>query len=105
MRRIALRTNVVALVKAAGANEELPDPKQIDTPSEWVIWRQDLTVQYRSLDSVESAAIDAAQHDENFSLICEAIAQRGDADSAPLTAASFLKQWLTDGCVIELRRS
>jgi len=104
LQRIALSTNVVSLVKAAAANEELPAPA-LAAHSVWLIWRQDLTVRYRSLAVAESAALEATMHGENFSVICEAIAQCSDAENAPLSAASFLKQWLTDCCVIELRKN
>jgi hypothetical protein len=102
LRRIGLTTNVVSIVKAESKGEPLPSPARIDVRSEWLIWRNSLDVQYRPLDSAESAALDAALRGAAFGEICEIVSEHCDADAAPLRAASLLKQWLVDGCVIGL---
>ena len=40
---------------------------------------------------------------ENFGAICEAVAEHAEPEQAPLLAASLLKRWLTDECLIGVR--
>ncbi|HYM35777.1 MAG TPA: DNA-binding domain-containing protein [Steroidobacteraceae bacterium] len=105
VKRATVNTNIVAIVKASAADQKLPTPKRSNAPSEWLVWRRNLTVQYRSLETDEAAALDTALRGEHFGAICETIAEHRDPDTAPLRAASLLKQWITEECVIELRRS
>lgn len=103
VRRLTATTNIVAIAKAAADEKTLPDPGSAGE-AEWLIWRQQLIVQYRSLDTMEIAALDAAMKGENFGAICEVVANHCEPDDAPLRAASLLKRWLTDDCLIELHR-
>lgn len=96
VQRISLTTNVVAAMKAHAGDEAFPSPALLDSHGEWLIWRQDLTVQYRSLDAVETAALDAIAAGATFGEMCETIARLSDDESAPLRAATFLKAWLGD---------
>jgi hypothetical protein len=99
VQRIALESNVVAIVKAKDREESLPVPAK-QTRTEWLIWRQDLGVLYRSLDIIEAAAIDAIRHGASFGEMCESMAEHGATeDQVPLLAAGYLKQWLTDQCL------
>jgi hypothetical protein len=99
VQRVALTTNVVAIAKAAADNLSLPRPSTQER-TEWLIWRQDLTVQYRSLDAHEAAVIDGAIAGGTFSDLCELLVAR-DAieDQVPLIAAGLLKQWVNDRCL------
>jgi hypothetical protein len=105
VQRIALTTNVVAIATAAADNLSLPRPAT-QGRTEWLIWRQNLEVQYRSLDTVEAAAIDAVIGGATFGELCETLAARGeDEDQVPLVAAGMLKRWIVDQCLSELRHS
>jgi hypothetical protein len=102
LQRVALTTNVLDITKAAADNLSLPCPAT-QPRTEWLIWRQDLTVQYRLLDANEAAAIDAAVAGRTFGELCELLAVRdAEEDQVPLIAASLLKQWITDQCVSRL---
>jgi hypothetical protein len=101
VQRITLGSNIVAIVQAKDREEPLPAPAN-QARAEWLIWRQDLVVQYRPLDSIETAAIDAINNGATFSEMCEAIAEHSDDDDqVPLVAAGFLKQWIANQCVAE----
>jgi hypothetical protein len=103
VQHIALATNVVAIVKAAANSQQLPPPKKLAKSGNWLIWRQDLTVQYRSLDAAEAAAINAAMGGANFEGLCDSLARHVDADQVPLRAAGLLRQWLNDLCIVDIR--
>ncbi len=100
LQRITLETNVVEIVRAAGNGESCPQPAKIESRAEWLIWRKDLTVQYRSLDAAEAAALDAVIGGATFSEMCEAIAEFVDAEAVPLQAVSYLQQWIADHCLV-----
>jgi hypothetical protein len=104
MQRIALMTNAVAIVRAANGGESLP-PVTIAPQTEWLIWRQELSVQYRSLSAIEAAALDAVAAGASFSEMCEAIAQYVAADDVPLQAATFLKQWIAGQYLVSNTRA
>jgi hypothetical protein len=98
-QRVALTTNVVDIAKAAADNLSLPRPAT-HVRTEWLVWRQDLTVQYRSLDANEAAAIDAAVAGGTFGDLCELLVARdADEDQVPLIAAGYLKQWIFNHCL------
>jgi hypothetical protein len=61
-------------------------------------------VQYRALDSAEAAALDTAFGGAAFSELCDALVpQAANEDQVPLVAASFLKRWVVDHCVVDAR--
>jgi hypothetical protein len=99
LSRLQLRSNVVALVKAAVAEQSLPEPCHAET-TEWCVWREDLSVRYRSLDAIESLAIDAVMSGHHFGALCEQLATHLPADEVPLRAASYLKQWIGEQWLI-----
>jgi hypothetical protein len=94
LTHLQLNSNIVAIVKAA-AGEKLPEPQSSPT-TEWCIWRQDLQVRYRSLDSVEAKIVDALHHGITFGELCESLTEHFPAEDVPLRAASYLKQWLDE---------
>lgn len=100
VQRQSLTTNAVAVIKAVDDTIEIPESALSHT--QWLIWRQQLTPQYRSLNALEAVALDAALQGKNFGVLCETLAEHMDADSVPLTAAGFLKQWIVDECIVAL---
>ncbi len=101
VQRLRLTTNAAALAKAAGEDQSLPEPKLLDECVEWLIWRQDFVVRFRSLDALEAAALDAVQSGATFGELCEAIAEHMDAESVPLRAATLLRQWIEEQLLTE----
>ncbi|HEX5691059.1 MAG TPA: DNA-binding domain-containing protein, partial [Roseiflexaceae bacterium] len=95
VRRLSLTTNAAALAKAAGEGQAPPTPCSSNR-TEWLIWRQDLSVQFRSLDAAEAAALDSALSAATFEEICEALLHYYEATDVPPRAASLLKRWTTD---------
>jgi hypothetical protein len=100
VQRISLSTNIVSLVKATASDAPLPSLEKLGTRSEWLIWREGLNVQYRSLDASEAAAIDAAMLGANFEALCESISEHIDIEQVPLQAAGLLKRWISDQCIV-----
>lgn len=102
LQRIAVRADAVQAWRAATSGTTGSPPESIASATEWLIWRRGLATTFRSLLPDEAWAIDAARSGATFGELCEGLACRADAGSAPARAASLLKQWLTDGCVAAL---
>jgi hypothetical protein len=99
-QRVALKTNAAAIVKASTNGDPLPTGTSQAARTEWLIWRQDLTVQYRSLETTEAAALDVLKSGATFGAMCETIANRSkDEEQVPLFAAGFLQRWIADQCL------
>lgn len=99
VQRLAFRTNAPALFKALSDENEAPPPQRLAHEQQWLIWRQDLKTRYRSLDAVETRALDAALHGAAFEAVCDALCACCDAEEVPLRAASLLRTWLSEGLI------
>jgi len=95
LTRLQVNSNIVAIVKAAAADDQLPAPQSSPT-TEWCIWRQELQVRYRSLDNIEVQVVDSLHNGITFGELCERLLEFFPADEVPLRAASYLKQWLDE---------
>lgn len=85
-------------------NQEVPSKKQFSkVPTRWLMWRKDLSPNWRSLEAAEAWAIEAAITGANFAEICEGLLEWLDTDFVAVSAASFLKQWIEDGLIVELK--
>jgi hypothetical protein len=102
VQRLAIQSNAPALFKALSADEALPEPGQLEKPQSWMIWRQELTPQYRSLNDAEAAAFDKLAASGSFGEICEVLCDCHDEDQVPLIAAGMLKGWTADGVIARL---
>jgi hypothetical protein len=93
---LELATNAQALFKALSEEQPPPQPAMLARPQPWLLWRQDLKTQYRSLDPAESAALRIMRDGGTFAAMCEALCEWHDADAVPLLAAGMLKRWIVE---------
>ncbi len=99
LQRLALRTNAASLRKSADAQEPLPAPEAYAEPAQWMLWRKDLTVMFRSLSPEEAWALDRACAGENFTQLCEGLCQWVNAEEAAGRVAGMLRAWVDDQLV------
>ena len=104
MQRLTLEWNTVAVWKAISAEEAPPAPERSANAIEWLIWRRNLENYFRSLDSEEITALDAALEGCNFAQLCDALSQQLPAEEVPLRAASLIATWLDGGLLSGLAR-
>jgi hypothetical protein len=104
LRRLAFEWNTAAVWKAVSAEESPPAPERSAEAVEWLIWRRNLENYFRSLDSLEVIALDAALEGRNFAQICDALATRLPEDEVPLRAASLIATWLDGGLLTGIAR-
>jgi hypothetical protein len=99
LRRLLLRWNSAAVWKAMSADETPPPPEPAAEAAPWLLWRQDLQNYFRSMNAVESAALDAALQGRNFAEICQSLAALLPEDAIPAAAASCLGAWADSGLI------
>jgi hypothetical protein len=92
--------NAPQIWKALTQDEERPAAELSAEPRRWLVWRHELDVRFRSLESAEAAAIEVSRAGGTFGEVCEALAIRlGEASAAP-SAAAYLRGWLDARCLI-----
>lgn len=79
-----------------GVEREVPEPQP--NIHSIVVWRQQLTPKWRSLDSVEAACLGGALRGEGFAQWCALAAGRLGEAAAP-TVVGWLRGWLADGLI------
>ncbi|HKR33938.1 MAG TPA: DNA-binding domain-containing protein [Steroidobacteraceae bacterium] len=99
---LELATNAQALFKALSEEQQPPQPAILASPQPWLLWRQDLKTQYRSLDAAESAGLQVTRAGGTFGAMCEVLCEWHDADEVPLAAAGMLKRWIVEELLVRV---
>ena len=102
-QHLVLESNAPTLFKALSAEQPADEARLLDKPQRWLIWRQDLTPQYRSIGASEAAALDTIVAGGTFADVCEVLCDWHAEDQVPLAAAGLLKSWMSDGLIARLR--
>ena len=98
VRRLALEWNVPVVWKAIDGDDGPPSPpERMDREVDWLLWRQDMLVRWRSIDPDEAWALRCCDAGEDFGSICAGMRERVGEDAAAFRAATCLKQWAADG--------
>lgn len=97
---LQMRTNAPLLFKALAAEAPLPDVLTLDEPRPWLIWREGLKTQYRSLSADEGAALDLMRAGGTFEALCDALCTWHDLEAVPLQAAGMLKRWVVEQMIV-----
>lgn len=99
LRWLDLYWNVAPYWVALDNEQDLPKKQRGEYPLRWLMWRQNLSPHWRSLDVAEAWAIEAASQGANFAELCEGLLEWIGQDTVALSAAGYLKQWISDGLV------
>ena len=102
VQHLELKSNAQALFKAMSEQQPVPQPAILDRPQPWLLWRQDLKTQYRSLEPAETAALAVIRNGGTFGEMCEALCEWHEADEVPLLAAGMLKRWIVEELLTRL---
>lgn len=103
VQMLSLAWNVPSFWQAVDQDEEPPELAATPEPVSWLLWRAELATHWRSLGVDEAWALAAAREGRNFAELCEGLCRWHEESSVPLTAASLLKRWLTDGLLTSLQ--
>lgn len=93
---IAENTSLAAAADAVQTNA--PQPHQHTL----LIWRQQLSTRWRSLEPLESQLLDALMQNQPFHALCEQAAELMEESAAPATVAGLLRRWVEDGLLTQI---
>ena len=99
VQRLALNWNVPQTWKALTEDSERPPVEYRAAPTQWLLWRQELTSYFRSLPDTEAAVLDAARGGRTFGELCELLCAQVGATAAPAQAAALLRDWIAAGLI------
>jgi len=102
MRWLDFHWNVCPYWATLDQSEDLPEIHRDDYPLRWLIWRKDRDPYWRSLEVHEAWALEAAQNGASFAEICEGLCEWISENQVAVTAAGFLKQWISDDLVVRI---
>jgi hypothetical protein len=105
LRRLSFSWNTAAVWKAMSQDETPPRPEMAPAPMPWLLWRQNLQNYFRSMNAVESAALDSALRGRNFAQLCEDLGALLPQEEIPAAAASLLGAWADSGIIAKVSSS
>lgn len=95
-----MKTNAPTLFKALSEEQTPPDGARLDEPQPWLIWRESLKTQYRSLAVDEAAALDNVRDGGTFESLCDTLCEWHEPDAVPVHAAGMLKRWVVEQLIV-----
>lgn len=102
IRYLDLYWNVCPYYVALDKGESLPEKHRHEYPQRWLIWRKNKDSFWRSLEVHEAWAFESANQGVNFAELCEGLLEWIGEKQVALTAAGFLKQWISDELICEI---
>ena len=99
MQRLDFEWDYIEMWNALTADEptELRATKEDSYP--YLIWRENLSTHFRSMQIDEQTAFDALAQGGNFTEICESLANIINEEEVPMHAASLLKGWISQSLI------
>ncbi|WP_455221119.1 HvfC/BufC N-terminal domain-containing protein [Kaarinaea lacus] len=92
--------NILPVWKAATNEESIPEINQLEHTNYCVVWRPDLTTQYRTIGADEAVLLRGVKDHCTFAQLCELLTESDiDPEQVPIRAAGVLKTWLAQGMV------
>jgi hypothetical protein len=98
---VRMKTNAPSLFKALSEDASPPQGVKLDEPQPWLIWRESLRTQYRSLNADEAAALEQARTGGTFESLCDTLCQWHEPDAVPMQAAGMLKRWVHEQMIVQ----
>ena len=80
-----------------------PETQTNKETQDWLIWRNDLQIMYRPIDSTEKWCVESFAQDKNFSEVCAGLCEWFPEDQVPLKAAQYLQLWIQNGLISEIK--
>jgi hypothetical protein len=99
VQRIDFEWNTVEMWRALTDDDPTKVTAKRESNNAWLIWREQLTTRFRSLQMNEKFALDILREGGDFNAICEALAEFMSDEDVPMHAATLLKGWITQGLI------
>ncbi len=94
VQRLDLRWNTAGMWAILSAEQPTPVTASEGSAVPWLVWREQLTTRFRSLEPDECAAFDCLCDGGSFGEVCERLTAFIAAEAVPLRAATLLKAWI-----------
>ena len=93
-------SNAGAIWSALSAGETPPAAALLPQPAGMLIWRQEFSPCFRTIEVIEQQALDCIRVDASFSALCASLIAAHGESKGVAHAAGLLSQWLRDGVVV-----
>jgi hypothetical protein len=103
VQRLDLRWNTAGMWASLTAERPTPVTATEGSAVPWLVWREQLTTRFRSLEPDECAAFDCLCDGGSLGDVCERLTAFIAAEAVPLRAASLLKAWIGHGLIGAVR--
>lgn len=95
--------DILAYWRAGKNDQPFPELEHYPSIQKMLVWRKDLTTQYRTLTIKEAFALDIAMQGANFSDICEALLSQSVAEKdLATTVVGWLQTWLGESLIYDI---
>lgn len=103
VQRLNFEWNIIEMWQALTADTPSEVDAEKDVSSPWLVWRENLSTHFRSMEKDEQIAFDTLAQDGDFTDICESLANIINEDEVPLHAASLLKGWISQSLISSIQ--
>ena len=101
VQRLDFEWNVVEIWQALTAEIPTEVTAIKGSSSAWLIWRENLSTRFRSMETDEQVAFATLTQGGSFADICESMTNIINEDKIPMHAATLLKSWISQSLISE----
>ena len=102
LKTVPARTNAAAICSALAQDVLPPAAALLPEPGFLLVWRQDFTPCFRTIETIEHDALTLLAAGADFAAMCEVLVNaRGETDGIAL-AGAMLGEWFQDGLISEI---
>ena len=94
--RLRLRHNTLAIWQALESDQVPPDASALAEPGELLIWRRGHKPHFRSLQALETAALDALRAGSSFAEMCARLSESFDGQNMAVDTGTLLRRWVDE---------
>ena len=99
MQIAVARTNAGAIWSALSAQDDPPMAAILPEPGAMLVWRQDFTPCFRTVQAIETFALEHIVAGATFGALCLALIERCGEEIGVVEAGALLGQWIGDGLI------
>lgn len=96
------RTNAGAIWFALSQQNDPPAATMLPEPGAMLVWRQNFTPCFRTVEEIERDALALAGAGMSFGTLCSVMVDRCGGDRGVTQAGTLLGQWINDGLIVAI---
>ena len=97
-------TNAGAIWSALSAGNNPPAAAMLPEPGAMLVWRQDFTPCFRTIDAIERDALGLINAGESFGALCSNLIDRCGEEGGISLSGTLLGQWISDGLIAAIEQ-